>query len=261
MKNLILSLILAAPLLAAAQSVPNGNFESWISGEWSEEPEGWTTDNTESHTTVSKDFDSHEGDFAMRVTSQPTPLGEYGEASTLFDIAAIPSALNFYAKTLGENGGSSVNITFYYNEIEMYSETWFSNEDMPEYTFISMPLEQIEPELTHARITVYAQVGDFAPGSAWISVDAMDFGEPMGVQQADRLSIKLYPNPAREVLRIESIGQPLGHLSVFDALGRKVHEVKTSGESARLNVGQLPKGMYVITGEGKQGFRGKFVVE
>lgn len=261
MKNLILTLILTAPLLAAAQSVPNGNFESWVDEGAFENPEFWSTDNLETSITVSKDLDSYEGDFAMRVTAQSIGVGEYGEATTVMEIDAIPAALNFYAKVAVEFGSASVIITFHNEEMEVYSETWFSAGSTDGYAFISMPLDQIEPVITHARITVSAQVGDFAPGTAAISVDAMDFGEPMGVQQSDRISIRLYPNPAREVLRIESIGQSLGHLSVFDALGRKVHEVKSNGESANLHVGHLPKGIYLIAGEGSQGVRGKFVVE
>lgn len=262
MKNLILTLLLAAPLHTVAQSVPNGDFESWHSGEWSEEPEDWTTDNTENNTTVSKDLDAHEGDFAMRVTAQPIGVGAYGEASTVMEIDAIPPALNFYAKTFGENGGSWVNITFHNNETEMYSETWYGYDDMPEYTLVSVPLNQIEPVLTHARITVSSEVGDFAPGSAWISVDAMEFGEPLGVKQDGRIPLRLYPNPARDVLRVESPGgAPLGRLSVFDALGRKVHEVHINRESANIDIARLPKGVYVIADEGGRGLRGKFVVE
>lgn len=261
MRNLIPFLMLLSPVFAVGQSVPNGGFEDWILTVWSEDPEYWVTDNSQLQTTVSKDLEAYEGAFAMRVTARPIGVGDYGEASTLFEIDAVPAALNFYAKSDVEFGGVSVGISFFNNELELYTEYWFAAEDIPEYTFISMPLDQIGPVITHARITVSAQVGDLIAGTASISVDGMAFGEPMGLHYADRAQLKLFPNPTQGVLNSESGGGRIGSLSIYDMQGRRVQQANINQKRTVMDVHHLPKGQYIVVGEGDNSFTGKFVVE
>ena len=260
MKKLILLFLCVSPLVAAAQDVPNGNFESWFWAGWSENPEFWVTDNTELFYTVTKDFDSYEGDIAMRVTAQPTGIGEYGEASTLFELDAVPAALNFYAKTYLEFGAVSVEITFLNNENEVYTETWFNSESMPEYTLISIPLDQIEPVLTHARITVSAQVGDLVAGDAWISVDAMAFGEPTGLYEREKLQFKIYPNPTSDIITIQAPEGLIGLITIVDINGKKVHEEFINREYGTIDIHRFPKGIYTIVSNKEIPVVAKFVV-
>ncbi len=260
MKKLILLFLFTAPLVAAAQDVPNGNFESWYFVGSTESPEFWITDNTEMGNTVSKDFESYEGDIAMRVTAQPTGIGEYGQATTLFEIDAVPAALQFYAKTEVEFGAVAVDITFLNNDNEIYTESWFSSENIPDYTLISMPLDQIEPIITHARITVSAQVGDLIGGDAWISVDAMAFGEPTGLYEREKLQFKIYPNPASDIITIQAPEGLIGLITVVDVNGKKVHEEFINRENATIDIHRFPKGIYTIVSNTEIPVVSKFVV-
>ena len=261
MKKLILLFLFTAPLVAAAQDVPNGNFESWFFVGSSENPEFWIADNTEIYPTVTKDFESYEGNIAMRVTAQPTGIGEYGQATTLFEIDAVPAALQFYAKTEVEFGAVMVEITFLNNDFEIYTESWFSSENMPDYTLISMPLDQIEPVITHARITVSAQVGDLVAGDAWISVDAMEFGEPTGLNDLDKPQFVIFPNPASDRITVESPEGAIGLLSISDMQGRIVHEEFLTGNRGTIGLTTFPKGLYFIKNNSKNPIVGKFVVK
>lgn len=245
MKKAIL-LILFLPLFAAAQTVPNGNFESWFLVGDNENPEFWVTDNTIILATVTKDFDSYEGEIAMRVTGQPTGVGNYGEAYTFFEIDAIPAALNFYAKTDIAFGGVSVEITFLNQELEVYTEIWFNTESLEDYTLVSIPLDQIEPVISHARIKVVAEVGDLIAGTAWISVDAMEFGEPLKIDKPELGSFKIFPNPAKENLTIQSIGGSLGNLTITDALGKIVLEKQVHENETSIDIQSLAPGIYMI---------------
>jgi hypothetical protein len=261
MKKFIILILLAAPYFAEAQMIPNGNFESWFFVGSSEHPEFWVTDNTEFQTTVSKDYDSYEGEIAMRVTAQPIGVGEYGEASTLFEIAAIPSALNFYAKTELEFGGVSVEITFLNNDNEVYTESWFNTENMPDYTLISIPLEQIEPVLTHVRITTSAQVGDLIAGTAWISVDKMEFGEPLKMENRKKEHFQIYPNPAKESLTITTQNNLIGKYKILDNTGKTVLEGIIPHSETQIDIRQLSPGIYTIFNASEIPALGKFIVE
>ena len=248
MKNLLL-LFLFLPLFASAQTVPNGNFESWFLVGDNENPDFWITDNTELQPTVTKDFDSYEGEIAMRVTGQPMGVGDYGEAYTLFETEAIPAALNFYAKTDVAFGGVSVEITFLNQELEVYTEIWSNTENLVDYTLVSMALDQIEPVITHARIKVVAQVGDLVPGHAWISVDAMAFGEPLKVDKPIPGSFKIFPNPAKENITIKSIDGSLGNLTITDALGKIVLEKQVQENETSIDVEGFAPGVYLLISE------------
>lgn len=260
MKKLLL-LFLLLPVFAAAQTIPNGNFESWFWAGWYENPEYWVTDNTELQYTVTKDFDSYEGEIAMRVTAVPIGVGEYGEALTLFEIDAVPAALNFYAKTDVEFGGVSVAITFLNQDLEIYTEEWFNTSNLEDYTLISIPLDQIEPVITHARIKVVAQVGDLIAGTAWISVDAMEFGEPLSVKKTELNSFKIYPNPASESLTIQSSGSSLGNLKITDVAGKIVIEKNVQENLTTIDIQSLAPGLYTISSDKGLVKASTFIVE
>ena len=260
MKKLIL-LSLLLPLFAKAQTIPNGNFESWFWVGWSQNPEFWTTDNTESLITVSQDTAAYEGNYAMRVTAQPTGLGEYGEAMTLFEFSTIPAALNFYAKTELEFGSASVEVTFLNEDTEIYTEGWYSSTTMEDYTLISIALSIAGPVMTHARIKVTAQVGDLIGGSAWISVDAMEFGLPLGVKKTELEAFKIYPNPTSEYLTIQSDGISLGNIMIYDAQGKMVFEKRISDTSAEIDVRNLSSGTYILRSDNMNVRASKFIVE
>ena len=260
MKKLIL-LSLFLPLFATAQTIPNGNFENWSMVGMNENPDFWVTDNTEIYTTVSKDLDAYEGEIAMRVTAQPTGLNEQGEATTLFEISAIPPALNFYAKSEVESGSVNVEITFLNEETEIYSKQWFSTASMEEYTLVSIPLNQMEPQITHARIKVMAEVGDLIAGTAWISVDAMEFGIPLMVKESALTSFKIYPNPASEYLTIQSAAGPVGNVMIFDTQGKMVFEKRISGNSGSIDIRSFSPGVYAVRSDAKNVRGSTFIVK
>lgn len=260
MKKLVL-ISLLLPLFATAQTIPNGNFESWFVVGFLEYPESWETDNTESQTTVTKDLDSYEGELAMRVTAQPTGVIEYGEATALFEISTTPAALNFYAKTELEYGAASVEVTFLNQDTEIYTTDWFSSTSMEDYTLISIPLSIAGPVITHARIKVTTQVGDLIGGSAWISVDAMEFGLPLDVNKTELNAFKVYPNPAHDYLTIQSDEILLGNIKIYDAQGKMVFGKRISDTSAKIDIRNLSSGAYTLRSDNMNVRASKFIVE
>jgi hypothetical protein len=63
-------------------------------------------------------------------------------------------------------------------------------------------------------------------------------------------AVRLYPNPATEQLNVET-GYAY-HLTLFDATGRRVLEGRYPAGVTRLEVGQLPEGVYVARLEGEE---------
>jgi hypothetical protein len=58
-------------------------------------------------------------------------------------------------------------------------------------------------------------------------------------------SFKIYPNPFTDVLKINS-ENPLRHITFYTAYGSQIKSVAVSNEEVAVNMGNLPKGLYII---------------
>ncbi|MEM9050624.1 MAG: T9SS type A sorting domain-containing protein [Bacteroidota bacterium] len=244
MRNLLL-LFLFTSIVGQAQEIPNPGFESWFVEIWQEVPEGWQTPNGQLVPIVTKDTDAHEGNYAMKVTAVNDGIGAYGWAKCLIPTSSIPPSLDFYVKALAEFGLVSVKIAFFNGENEFYTETWSSGESINEWTFVSLPLSQIEPVMTHAEIEVEAFVGDLVPGGAWISIDAMGFDGPLHASSDQTIAFQVFPNPTTSsaTLRGELAGS---QLSVFDLTGKLLEKTQLITDIHEIDLSDLPKGLYFI---------------
>jgi hypothetical protein len=76
-----------------------------------------------------------------------------------------------------------------------------------------------------------------------------------------KTALHIYPNPATDVLHIETADQTPGSLNVFDAMGRSIQlvETRTAGR-IDVNTSQLPCGVYLIRYQNNgQSFTATFV--
>lgn len=182
----------------------------------------------------------------MRVDAIDNGLGAYGSAECTFPNTSIPASLDFYVKSQSEFGGVSVTISFFNGENMFYSEFWSSGQTIEEWTLVSIPLNQIEPVMTHAVIRVEAQVGDLVPGTAWISVDAMGFEEPLSNDDmiVDQ-DLELYPNPASDFIILDGI-TPNSTVRIINIAGQTVYESNSATTQTRLDVKPFSQGIYIL---------------
>ena len=69
--------------------------------------------------------------------------------------------------------------------------------------------------------------------------------EPLSVDNFNKQSIQLFPNPAKSKLKITS-GQTIDQLTIIDINGRVLNEIKLSNSEYNLDVSSLTKGVYFI---------------
>jgi uncharacterized delta-60 repeat protein len=73
------------------------------------------------------------------------------------------------------------------------------------------------------------------------------YGLNVGVAERERITFKLYPNPASTQLTVQLEHLPAqGELVLRDALGREVRRERIAGHSPTLSVQQLPAGLYLL---------------
>jgi hypothetical protein len=78
----------------------------------------------------------------------------------------------------------------------------------------------------------------------------------IGINELDNTQIVLWPNPANDVLNIQTAYR--GVANIIDASGKLVSTLTLNGQST-VDVSGLPSGLYQLMGEGK--LLGKFVKE
>lgn len=82
-----------------------------------------------------------------------------------------------------------------------------------------------------------------------------------GIELLPEDVISLYPNPAKEVLRLES-DLPLQTVKLIDVNGKEVLRIAQSNLSMSLDIGSLPSGMYLLQAETDEGvWRKKWIKE
>lgn len=73
-------------------------------------------------------------------------------------------------------------------------------------------------------------------------------GNRQGINQAEGMELKLYPNPARGMVNMTLKAEAAGKVSVFDMTGREVMSspVQAGNSTVRFNTESLPDGVYMV---------------
>lgn len=255
--RLFFTLLLTLSIAPLSAQLYNGNFENWINYEGHLLLQAWNIFAYDVPS-VTQDFDAYEGMYAVQVEAIPYESGSYGNASTVFSIDDIPPSLDFYVKAASESGSVGVEIIFYNGEEETVDSFLWSSaeEEIADWTFVSLPIEQDLPEVTHARINIRAEVGDFSPGSAVISVDQMAFGKVSGLNDQNQDIVTLYPNPATDVVRIGQSAE-VDQVEIRDIAGKLVGDYSHAAFQNGISVGHLPPACYMVIAHMKSGEIGR----
>ncbi len=110
----------------------------------------------------------------------------------------------------------------------------------------------------YAVSAVHIQYGDTCESTSNLQICETDL---LGIDSAKPSeSLKIYPNPAKDWLIIES-EEAIRQIRIYDHLGNQALESFPAGTSFRVNMGHLPAGIYllVLTGE-KKVYRDKIVL-
>lgn len=64
-------------------------------------------------------------------------------------------------------------------------------------------------------------------------------------------TVRVFPNPASDLITVES-AQALKRIDIFNSTGKLVRSVQTGEKLIRLNIANLPKGLYVVSVDGRE---------
>jgi len=93
-----------------------------------------------------------------------------------------------------------------------------------------------------------------APINRLKQVDAdgrTDFTRIVSVRVNGNETVRVFPNPASDLITVES-GQALNSIDIFNSAGKLVQSAQTREKTVRLNIVNLPKGLYVVSVDGRE---------
>ena len=115
-------------------------------------------------------------------------------------------------------------------------------EMSPQWTYYSD--EEVEFDSTYSYVIVAVYDDGCEAASEPLSVTAL-----WDTVQENGLATSIYPNPAKDMLRVE--GKGILQVEVFNIVGQKVLSIDEGFETIQL--GQLPDGLYFMRLQSKQG--------
>jgi hypothetical protein len=103
-----------------------------------------------------------------------------------------------------------------------------------------------EANSTHTERT--ANITVFVSGVTPVVVTVIQDGSSVGVAEASANSIRLFPNPAKDVLKIslDNVSPDNARISLIDLTGKIILDQPVSGNETSLKVGNLPRGLYFV---------------
>lgn len=117
-----------------------------------------------------------------------------------------------------------------------------SNQSAIEF-YIDGNLVHTMPNFSKTNIVGVNFVHDNFGGSAYIDNIKIN-DELLAVNDLQKTNIKLYPNPVKDILKINlSDQEKIAEISIYNAAGQ---QLKTVSKQSEINVENLPKGIYMI---------------
>lgn len=288
MKKFILSLAIFSVYSVNAQYLTNGGFESWSNQIIYQTPNNWFTFNQfaigATPTPVAKVSDAHSGSSAAKLSSTVISFG--GSVDTLpglilygdYDITGggnpgVPftnrpdSIVGYYKSNLlnGDSAAVFITLTKFDNinstQIGVGFINGFITQNTSTYKRFSFPIDY-DPTVTFAPDTLLLGIGisnqNFSLAST-ITVDDIQFVYNVtGVDEIAQTTINVFPNPANNLLVIESTIED--NISIYNSVGKLIQTVQIiPAIKAEVNCSQLEEGIYFL--KGMNGYSEKIVVK
>jgi hypothetical protein len=123
------------------------------------------------------------------------------------------------------------------------NDQYLAQVDGNTYTYIDQVLQNGEYS--------YYIIADYFAGQAAPSNTVTINVTGVGISDPAASVVKVFPNPAREILNIELSGDDQYHLEIIDFLGKSHKQAIIQGYSAQVSVFDLPAGFYFLNLRGK----------
>jgi hypothetical protein len=277
MKNFILLVLLVLagfPACAQQDTVPNAGFEHWtINPTGYTEPNGWNTFNpitsgTGIYTCLRDSAIVHSGKYSVKLITrnigEPTPgilttgtISATGQAlGRGIPIGSRPLSFSgWYQYVPGGVDTATAAITLYKAGVAIGTGSYYMTDTVTTWTPFTVPINYISngtPDTV--QLLFYSGLGtDESPINSSLWLDDLSYSYSTGICDAEILPLKIYPNPANQVITVENNNAQAQILSIYDLTGKLVNILVLHDGKNTLDVLRMNKGPYLLSATGKQG--------
>jgi hypothetical protein len=127
---------------------------------------------------------------------------------------------------------------------------------------LSMPQKEVGPRDSFVFELMSSDNGQFGMNTpGFFAIDEVIAAQWLGVNSVNRLTAKVYPNPAEDFVSIETVGSMID-LQVNNAFGELVYETKKcSGKLHQINIKSWTAGVYTISASTVSGKESSVIVK
>lgn len=272
------AILLSAILITKAQ--PNGGFENWTPDFSYEDPDHWQTFNFLSLLVPANPLsafkaigiDKHSGNYALKIktvflNNKPSQIKTGDSAGAVFTgkinfsppsrtygfpYTGRPENLEFWFKysPVGADGAGAGIMLLKWNGSGHDTIATGSVELLATsaYTLSQAPLQYNSTGLPDTAIIIFTASNDsvLARVGSTLFIDDVLFTGWVGVdeQKINSDKVKIFPNPARDNLRILAEIKTADNVRVFDASGKLAGIYKIQNYSTNVNTTQFATGSY-----------------
>ena len=250
-------LLLATVSLFSQDTIPNRDFEGWIT---STNPKHWQTTTgllPPGYVTSMRTSNSVTGDYAMKlvtidIDSMPVPgvicLGTIGMGFTEGGIpfTGKPESLKGYFMHPSIGDIVMAVAQFYKNGIEIGGGYWSTIDSVGAYTEFVMPISFQSPEAPDTlNITILT---DQQIIGSMLYLDALHFEYTTTAveERPTDTGLEVYPNPCSDRLFMNVPGEGPYTASIFSLNGKEM-ATAAHGEDHSINTSRLTPGAYVLS--------------
>ncbi len=256
MKTLFVSLLLLGTYCSYSQ-IPNNSFEHWSIVEGIEEPDGWFSNNTQSHISVQKTIDAYSGDYAVEIISNgPSfegtapgwvkttvfPETQFNRLSLYYKCdSLVAPAVGKITTASWINGSTNIVGAFEISQLN----------SMYELLTIPLSLNEIPDSLTISLTAKTINNGVAYIGYAKLKFDSIYLDYSTGINETLNYltKIRVYPNPANTILTIdlpeETVDKEIS-FKLIDLGGMVISKGRINTNKEIINIQNISKGTYII---------------
>jgi hypothetical protein len=232
------AVLLSLTIPTVGQIIPNSGFENWTwIGGWFENPDNWTTNNTQIITPVVKDTIPYQGNYAMQVNGT-------GYAQSKFAFSQHPTDIQFHVKSNIENSDTLAFDIFIHSGSNIVDTgNWINTTSITSWTLQTIAITQNSTAIDSLEIQIHGGIQT----ATSISVDNFDYRITGIAENQNRVDWTLFPNPIHDfgTLTFDNPKKEKHNLTIYSTTGQVARIITniTTGQVI-IEKDDLPCGIY-----------------
>lgn len=257
MKTKILPFLMIVLFTSPALSqIPNYSFEDWALNSGILTPDGWTISSNEDYPNVLRSNESYHGVYSVELKVIYDPDMAMNTSGFMFTDGNFPVNERFQSLT-GHIKGNILGLDSLKINVSMWLDAEMigfgllrSLQSHTNWTQFILDIAYLTSDTPNeAFITV--QLGQFIGGNvgSYYLIDNLEFSNQTSGSRLPSNQIKIYPNPASDVLSFESLNiKGSATIRLVNIMGWLVYEKQFGDhqQSGAIDVSILPEGVYIV---------------